>query len=284
MQGRGRRVAAAADASLAAPSGGNGGSTAAAGAGAAANKSNKTFLTDCHLSVCTLDPPVNLGAPDGRMAHAVMLVMVPEDDLTAPWAQALDRFTTMRTIKSAFKRFAAHGNFLKAIIKSEHEHENDRSRQAFAELFGLHAGGAEHGSGHGSGHGGGSPGASPPGTPKSAGSPGRRQSFGAGGGGGGRKSMDKSGGRKSMDKSTDDAHHQRDKGKMTPTELVESLRSSVHAFAKSEEARLKAAAEGRDVTAGQADPVELYQFSGRFAGGGGVRLFTRSVCSFAQLT
>jgi hypothetical protein len=42
-------------------------------------------ITDCHLSVCTLDPPVNMGAPDGRMAHAAMLVMVPEDDLTAPW-------------------------------------------------------------------------------------------------------------------------------------------------------------------------------------------------------
>ena len=99
---------------------------------------------------------------------------------------------------------------------------------------------------------------------------------------GGRKSVDKSGGRKSMDKSTDDSHHHRDKGKMTPTELVESLRSSVHAFAESEEARLKAAAEGRDVTAGQADPVELYQFSGRFAGGGGIH----SLCfwSFAQRT
>jgi hypothetical protein len=30
---------------------------------------------------------------------------------------------------------------------------------------------------------------------------------------------------------------------------------------------IKAAAEGTDVTAGQADPVELYQFSGRFGGG-----------------
>ena len=27
-------------------------------------------LTDCHISVCTLDQPVNLGAPDGRNARA----------------------------------------------------------------------------------------------------------------------------------------------------------------------------------------------------------------------
>lgn len=47
-------------------------------------------ITDCHLSVVTLEPPVNLGAPDGRLAHVVMLVMVPEDDLTAPWAQGRD--------------------------------------------------------------------------------------------------------------------------------------------------------------------------------------------------
>lgn len=77
--------------------------------GVAGAVDERLFITDCHLSVCTLEPPVNLGAPDGRMAHAVILVMVPEDDLTAPWAEGLDRFTTMRTIKSAFKRFAAHG-------------------------------------------------------------------------------------------------------------------------------------------------------------------------------
>jgi hypothetical protein len=48
------------------------------------------LITDCHLSLCTLDPPVNFGAPDGRMARAVMLVMIPEDDVTAAWAQGGD--------------------------------------------------------------------------------------------------------------------------------------------------------------------------------------------------
>ena len=42
----------------------------------AAEASNPCVLNDCYLSMCTLDPPVNLGAPDGRMARAVLLVMV----------------------------------------------------------------------------------------------------------------------------------------------------------------------------------------------------------------
>ena len=50
-------------------------------------------------------------------------------------------------------------------------------------------------------------------------------------------------------------------------ELVQALRSSVASFARSEERRLRDAAEGKDVTAGQVDPGELYQFSGKFAGG-----------------
>ena len=61
-------------------------------------------LTDCHISVCTLDQPVNLGAPDGRNARAVFLVMVPEVDFTAPWAEGLDRYECLRTIKTAFQR------------------------------------------------------------------------------------------------------------------------------------------------------------------------------------
>ena len=48
------------------------------------------LITDVHLSVCTLDPPVNLGAPDGRVARCVMLVMVPEDDVDAPWCESLE--------------------------------------------------------------------------------------------------------------------------------------------------------------------------------------------------
>ena len=93
-------------------------------------------LTDCHMSVCTLDQPVNLGAPDGRNARAVFLVMVPEVDFTAPWAEGLDRYECLRTIKTAFQRFAARGTFLKTVYADERNLEAATARQKLAEFLG----------------------------------------------------------------------------------------------------------------------------------------------------
>ena len=97
------------------------------------------LITDVHLSVCTLDPPVNLGAPDGRVARCVMLVMVPEDDVDAPWCESLERHECMRVIKRAFKRLAAHGAFLKTLDSAEHNLETDKTRRKIEELLGAHA-------------------------------------------------------------------------------------------------------------------------------------------------
>ena len=104
-------------------------------------------LTDCHMSVCTLDQPVNLGAPDGRNARAVFLVMVPEVDFTAPWAEGLDRYECLRTIKTAFQRFAARGTFLKTVYADERNLEAATARQKLAEFLG------ERGRGRGRGQG-----------------------------------------------------------------------------------------------------------------------------------
>ena len=97
-------------------------------------------LTDCHISVCTLDQPVNLGAPDGRNARAVFLVMVPEVDFTAPWAEGLDRYECLRTIKTAFQRFAARGTFLKTVYADERNLEAATARQKLAEFLGAATG------------------------------------------------------------------------------------------------------------------------------------------------
>ena len=96
------------------------------------------LITDVHLSVCTLDPPVNLGAPDGRVARCVMLVMVPEDDVDAPWCESLERHERARVIKRAFKRLAAHGAFLKTLDSAEHTLETDKTRRKIEELLGAH--------------------------------------------------------------------------------------------------------------------------------------------------
>ena len=102
---------------------------------AAERAPRRRVLTDCHISACTLDQPVNLGAPDGRNARAVFLVMVPEVDFTATWAEGLGRFECLRTIKTAFQRFAARGTFLKTVYADERNLETTTARQKFADLL-----------------------------------------------------------------------------------------------------------------------------------------------------
>ena len=115
---------------------------------AAERAPRRRVLTDCHISACTLDQPVNLGAPDGRNARAVFLVMVPEVDFTATWAEGLGRFECLRTIKTAFQRFAARGTFLKTVYADERNLETTTARQKFADLLSK-SGDGDEGEGEG---------------------------------------------------------------------------------------------------------------------------------------
>ena len=49
--------------------------------------------------MCTLEQPVNMGALDGRNAQAVILILVPEEDLMEGALAGLDRWRTLRAIK-----------------------------------------------------------------------------------------------------------------------------------------------------------------------------------------
>ena len=142
----------------------------------------------------------------------------------------------MRTIKSAMKRLAAHGAFLKMLDRAQHMNQNERSRQDFAKLFGT-----------------------PVGTSMSPSfSMVRRKSSSS------RLSFDA---RKSMD-GKDRKDGESGRYNVTRAELVELLQASIEIFAKSEETRLRAIAEGKDITAQpEENAKELYQYSGRFAGG-----------------
>ena len=97
----------------------------------------RALITDCFLSACTLDPPVNLGAPDGRVARCVMLVMIPEDDLDADWCSGLTRHAAMRVVKGAFKRLAKRGDFLTMLDRADRDAQREDTRRKIEDLLGL---------------------------------------------------------------------------------------------------------------------------------------------------
>ena len=194
------------------------------------------LITDVHLSVCTLDPPVNLGAPDGRVARCVMLVMVPEDDVDAPWCASLERHECMRVVKRAFKRLAAHGAFLKTLDRAEHELETDKTRRKIEELLGAHA--ASH--------------PSPADADAAGGSPPRATRF----------SVDHPASpRRSGSGKTASASARRER--VGAEELVELLRRSVDTLADAEARRIA----GVDVGDAELAAAKTYRHTGRFAGG-----------------
>ena len=210
------------------------GDDAGGGGGSTARRDDESdderHLRDCHLSVCHLDPPVNLGAPDGRNARAVMLVMVPDDGPSkeAPWARGMDQHGAMRTIKAAFHGFARHGALLKSIDRAEKTAESDRGKAMIADLIGAVSGGFTPRAGSGSGE------------ESVFASPEKREPSLDGGGG-------KSGGaRKSLSLEHD---HRKPSSKkshvLTPEEYVRAIQTAIGSYVAAEEQkqRRKRAAE-----------------------------------------
>jgi hypothetical protein len=210
------------------------GDDAGGGGGSTARRDDESdderHLRDCHLSVCHLDPPVNLGAPDGRNARAVMLVMVPDDGPSkeAPWARGMDQHGAMRTIKAAFHGFARHGALLKSIDRAEKTAESDRGKAMIADLIGAVSGGFTPRAGSGSGE------------ESVFTSPEKREPSLDGGGG-------KSGGaRKSLSLEHD---HRKPSSKkshvLTPEEYVRAIQTAIGSYVAAEEQkqRRKRAAE-----------------------------------------
>ena len=207
-------------------------------------------LTDCHISVCTLDQPVNLGAPDGRNARAVFLVMVPEVDFTAPWAEGLDRYECLRTIKTAFQRFAARGTFLKTVYADERNLEAATARQKLAEFLG------ERKSGDGDADGDRDPELGKSSGRMAAKATSTRPTSPRMSTGGSNLARQKS----IANMLTPGAKTTR----LRPVDLVEALRASVAAWADHEQRRLLLLADENER---ETEAASMYQWTGRLCGG-----------------
>jgi solute carrier family 4 (anion exchanger), member 1 len=213
---------------------------------AAERAPRRRVLTDCHISACTLDQPVNLGAPDGRNARAVFLVMVPEVDFTATWAEGLGRFECLRTIKTAFQRFAARGTFLKTVYADERNLETTTARQKFADLLSK-SGDGDEGEGEGK-------------DAELGKSSGRMSSKARATN---RPTSPKmSTGTSSMARSI--LTPSTKTTKLRPADLVDALRTSVDIWADHEQRRLLLLA---DETERSTDVTSMYQWTGRLCGG-----------------